>query len=223
MAEFPPIYCMTLRDYFFRRTATQKQFNEHGLEVTWVEGINGTSAGIRPAVAHDYHDDGTPIYIHPKVLAICLSHVWVLQWAIAKGEQEFFIMEDDIVLCEGFKEKWATVRKHIPEDIQVVQCAVTCHEDKPTEPINEYIEHRYYPFCCTCNWWRKSGAEAALQTMQPFNSPCDVIYADRVFPFIGHAVTKEPLAWDHSVMGASGKWPSSYPIAIERHKCQEPG
>lgn len=209
MSDLPPTYVITLREFPHRRKATQTHFDESGIRVKWVYGINGSAAGIRSAFPHDYKDDGSAIFIHPKVLAVCLSQVFVLQMALLEGHDEFFVMEDDVVLCDGFKEKWLALRKSLPQDIDVIQCAVTCYEDKPACAINQYLEHRNWPFCCTCNWWRRDAAEFALKTVWPLNSPIDIIFADRVFPFLGHAITRERMAYDHSTMGKSGKWPST--------------
>ena len=216
MADFPTIYAITLREQFYRRRETERHLKEHGLEAQWVYGINGMAAGLRPSVAHDYQNDGTPIFAHHSVLAIALSHVIVLQWALNQGKDEFFIVEDDVVLCDGFKKAWLAGRQQIPDDIGVVQVAAVCTEDKPPIPINDFIEHRNWPFCAACNWWRKDTADFALKVLFPLNSPIDIIYAARVFPFVGHAITKERLAYDHSALAKSGKWPSST-LLRERH------
>jgi len=209
VSDFPPIYGITLREQFYRRQITEKHLTERGLQAQWIYGFNGATTGLRASVAHEYKPDGTPIYMHPSVLAVALSHVFALQWACMQGSDEFFIVEDDVVLCDKFKDKWLELRTHVPNEIGVIQAAVACWEDKPAIGINEFLEHRHWPFCAACNWWRRDTAELAQKVIFPLNSPIDILYTSRVFPFVGHAITKERLAYDHSLLARSGKWPSA--------------
>lgn len=207
MSDFPPIFVITLREDFYRQRETQKHFDALGLKPVWFYGLNGLLAGIEPIVPHAVDHQGLKHFIHSSRIGNAVSHVFALERGLSTDEPEFFVMEDDVVLCDNFREEWANVRATIPDDIDVVQLAVTASSDKPSKPINEFIEHRYYPFCTTCTWWRRSGAEFAVKVMRPFNSPVDIMFMQRVYPFIGHAITIEPMAWDHSQHGKNGKWP----------------
>jgi GR25 family glycosyltransferase involved in LPS biosynthesis len=209
MSDFPPIYIITLREDLHRRRETQKHFDSQGLTPVWFNGINGVAAGIASVVPHDSDLSGQRKYIHPSVVGTTISHLFALERGLMSGEGEFFIMEDDVVLCEDFRNSWEKARECIPDDIEVVQLAVTVPEDKPSSPINDIIEHRYYPFCTTCNWWRRSAAEFAVKVLRPFNSPVDIMLMQRVYPFVGHAITIDPMAWDHSYHSKGGKWPRS--------------
>jgi len=209
MNVLPPIYVITLREDSYRRVETQKHFDAQGLMVSWVQGVNGVAAGIASIVPHDSDLTGQRKYVHPTVLGTTISHLFALELALLHGAEEFFIMEDDVVLCDGFKDKWPVTRAAVPDDVDVIQLAVTSAEDKPSSPINDLLEHRYYPFCTTCNWWRRSAAEFAVKVLRPFNSPIDIMLMQRVYPFVGHAITIKPMAWDHSYHAKDGKWPRS--------------
>lgn len=210
MIDFPPVYIVTIKELEYRRPMTQAQFDLYGIKPIWVEGLNAVHLGIRSGVPHEYQKDGTPLFIHPKVLSIAMNHFLTLQRALSDGAEEFFIMEDDVVLSEGFRDKWERISKVVPDDIEVIQCAISCWEDKTKKMLNEHLCHYYYPFNAACNWWRKSGAQFAVQRFPPLGSPADVILADRIYPFIGHANTVLRIASEHSRMGARGKWPQTY-------------
>lgn len=196
----PIIFAICLRELPHHRVEAQKMFDRHTLPVTWIEGINGLNAGIRAIAPHDIMPDGNGVHVHPSVICTCISHVMALTYALMSGAKEFFIMEDDVELIDGFEDKWSKVMASKPKDIKVIQCCAVCVDDKPMRPINEFLEHRYYPFSSVCTWWTREAAEFAVRNIAPFSSPLDIIMALRVFPFLGHAITKERLAWDHSTI-----------------------
>lgn len=194
------IFAICLREFPHHRVETQKMFDKQSLPVTWVEGLNGVNSGIRAIAPHDIGAKGEELHAHPSVVCICVSHVMALTFALLSGSKQFFIMEDDVELVEGFDKKWAKVMATKPPNIKVIQCCTVCSEDKAMVPINDFLEHRYYPFSSVCTWWTREAAEFAVRSIAPFNSPLDIIMALRVFPFLGHAITKERLACDRSTL-----------------------
>lgn len=208
MPDFPPVLVLNVREHAHRKRHTAAMFERQGIVPRWVDGVNGHTIGLVAAYPHDWDSNGKREYLHPGRIGNCLSQVIAHKIANYCGYDEFFIMEDDVVLADNFQDEWAKVRISMPDGIQVVQCAYNCHEDKEQEPINEHLEHRYHPFCSTCNWWSKAGSDIALRIMYPINSPVDILYAQKVFPFCNHAITIPQLAWDHSGWGKEGKWPS---------------
>lgn len=208
MPDFPPVYCLTIREQPYRRHLTDAHLLERGIQAKWVNGIYGPTSGLAPRLGHTFMANGKEEYMHPNLVACVLSHLFGLEMGLADGCDEFFVMEDDVCLEANFKLDWVTNRSLVPNTIDVVQCAIIASEDKPQEPINEFLAHCYYPFCSACNWWRRRGAELAVRNMKPINSPVDIMFMDRVFPFLGHAITTARLAWDHSGSGRTDQWPS---------------
>ena len=209
MKDFPPIYVITLREMEYRRVATQKHFERLGLYPQWFYGLNGQAAMLAPIVPHDRQNDGSYIYSHPSRIGNAVSHIFALERGISEAE-EFFIMEDDVVLRDDFPNEWRFIRKHLPASIDVVQLATTHADNELKVPINEFFEHCCYPFCTACNWWSREGAMKTVKMLRPINTHIDVMMIQRVFPFLQHAITTKPIAWDHSCAGKDGRWPSAF-------------
>lgn len=201
-----PVFVITLREEPWKWKTMLPHFREHGIEPKMLYGISGTSLCLRPTNPYAFDLNGNPEYIHPCQAACVLSHITALQCGVLSGADQFIVAEDDAILPAGFMERWTTLAGAIPADLDILQCNVHLAGDKPKERINLEISHCYYPFGAAFNWWRRSAAERAIDMMRPVDTPVDIMFMRRIFPFLNHAIPNEPFIFQRTI---EGKWPSS--------------
>lgn len=202
----PPIFVVTLAEEPWKRISTQKHLHERRLKYTFIEGSQGITLGLRATNPYDYDGHGNGLFMHISQIGCVLSHRLALGVALASGAREFIICEDDVRFSPTFANQFAMFREALPDDAQVAQIGYRTAADKPVVPVNDRVQHLYYPFCSFCIWWTAEAARQALILLRPIDRPYDVLLIQRVFPFLNHYVPTQPIAHDLSTIG---EWPSS--------------
>lgn len=212
-----PLFCLTLAEEPWKRAATLAHFHAHSLSPVFVSGFHGMLTGLRPTNPFQLDRDGTPEYIHIQQVGCFLSHMTLLQCALASGAPSFIACEDDVHLADGFAAAWSALEPLVPASIGAVQL-----EYIPAEFAGKPIPHVPVPgapglstapafaHCAACIWWRRSAAQEALRLLRPIDAPYDISLIRKVYPFVGHALCDPPLARQRT---AYGQWPSSIGLA----------
>jgi len=193
----PLILCTTLPEEPFKRHAMKKHFDELGLEVQMVDGVQGISIGLRATNPYDNDAHGNGLFIHSSQIGCILSHRIALSVGLASGEDEFIIVEDDVKFCPDFGERWMKMREHMPSDAQIVQLGYFFDTDPidDLEPVNEYFARcERYPFCTEATWWTREAAQKAISQLRPIDKPFDVMMIQRVYPFLMHYIAWPAVA-----------------------------
>lgn len=88
-----------------RLDGTQKHLSEHGINVTWMRGINGKVAGIKTAYPYDVDDPSGEYHIPSGHASLVINHWFAWQYAntFSKGSYHLFF-EDDCRVVPGFNE-----------------------------------------------------------------------------------------------------------------------
>lgn len=205
-ASLPAIFVVTLAEEPWKAVKAREHFHKLGLSPLLVEGSQGITLGLRATNPYDYDQHGSALFMHISQIGCVISHRLALSVAIASGAPEFIICEDDVRLPENFKLTFRQFRAALPEDAEVVQLDYRGGGDKDTLPVNDRVQHIYYPFCSSCIWWKRSAAQQALILLKPVDRPYDVMLIQRVFPFLNHYVPTAPIA---SELSSLKEWPSS--------------
>lgn len=156
MNKLPRIFCITLKDVPQRRKYVEKHFEEHGLKVDFFDGIHAKNFGLNTVIP--YMDDqpnwkpgdGPPYYITQGQVGCILSHNMLWRTLSFLPEDEFLIFEDDIKLCDGFKDKFLDYKSRLPLDWQYVfvgNCC--CPEEQHRQKQAENIYTTSHPPLCT--------------------------------------------------------------------------
>ena len=84
MSDLPKIFCLTLKDTPKRKEYAEQHFKQHDLDVTFFEGINGKTFGLKTIIPFMddilHHNpnwkpgDCPPTYITPGHVGCILSH-----------------------------------------------------------------------------------------------------------------------------------------------------
>lgn len=112
-----PKYCVNLARRTDRREHAEQEFKKHGLDVEFVEGVDGLTDDIRPQ------------------WATVLSHLSIIKRA--KSEY-IFICEDDVTFKDGLWEKMGYVENSELE-FDVFYVGGWCQSEADFEQIDEHL------------------------------------------------------------------------------------
>jgi GR25 family glycosyltransferase involved in LPS biosynthesis len=173
MSIFPKTFCITLKNYPKRTNYATNHFKEHDLDVEMFEGIDGKGFGLQTRIPYtddnpDWNcDHGSPYFISQGHVGCILSHymLWRILEYLPYGE--YLIFEDDVVLCEGFKEKFIDIKSKLPEDWQYCFIGNCCLDRTDSLQVADGIIQTVSPPLCTHAYLIK---KTALPTLIKTNS-----------------------------------------------------
>jgi len=190
----PRIFCLTLKDTPVRRQYAENHFKQHGLDVTFFEGINAKKFGLTTIIP--YMDDqpnwkpgdGPPYYITQGHVGCILSHHMLWKTLSYLPDEEFLILEDDVQLCEGFKDKFLDYKSRLPEDWQYVFVGHCCcpSEDWRCKQAENIYTTSHPPLCTHAYMIKKSSTQTLIDTNSVAWSHIDI------------QIQKRTL-WDHKL------------------------
>lgn len=196
--SIPPIFCLSLPEEPWKRTKSAEHFSSRGISPVFIDGLHGTTLGLKPTNPYDYEVGGQPRYMHPSQIGCVLSHRMALSVALASGASEFIVCEEDVILPDNFVGLFLSIRASLPDDAEVMQLEYLASDGQDWEPVNTRVKKIRYPFCSACIWWSRSGAKKAISMIKPVDRPYDIMLIHRVFPFLNHYVPLFPIASQRS-------------------------
>lgn len=163
-------YCLTLKEVPERTEHARREAAKAGIELDFIYGFFGKTLEVVPRIP--MHTD---YFINRGITCIFLS--WLMAWQIAlrEGHDEFVIFEDDLLLPDGFKEKFAKIRAEIPEACEMVFLGSCCTDGKGKAQVSEHLYDVRYPMCLHALWFRRSAVEKLLAQSHPANTPIDIV------------------------------------------------
>jgi GR25 family glycosyltransferase involved in LPS biosynthesis len=139
-------------------------------------------------------EDGPTYRISQSVLGCSMSHYTI--WRIMEylDDDYFLVVEDDVELCEGFKEKLMATIQNLPSDWQFVFVGHCCLDPKMLM-VREGIAHTPNPPMCTHAYMvRKTAVKHLIETNELMYAPIDIQLKKRTLPTISHYSLVPPLA-----------------------------
>lgn len=201
MTNFPPVYCITCRQTPDRKVATAKHFSERDISPIWWQGIHGATWGLRTAVCYDRDHPGTNFRIGPGVLGLLLSH-WSLWLHLLVSEiSEAIICEDDVILEDGFRDKFRDIMRTAPGDWQFIYIGSLYAQIK--KMVSPRLGIPSVPFGTHCYVVKASALPILLETNEIAWGPTDIQIIDRSLPRLNYYAVFPPLADQRS---ARGEW-----------------
>lgn len=172
MNLIPKIFCLTLKDTPKRREYAENHFKQHNLDVTFFEGINAKNFGLTTTIP--YMDDqpnwkpgdGPPHYISQGHVGCILSHYMLWKTLSYLPDEEFLILEDDVVLCDGFKDKLMDCKSRLPNDWQYVFVGHCClpPEEYQIKVTDNIITTLHPPMCTHAYMIKKESTKILIET-----------------------------------------------------------
>jgi GR25 family glycosyltransferase involved in LPS biosynthesis len=139
-------------------------------------------------------EDGPTYRISQSVLGCSMSHYTI--WRIMEylDDDYFFVVEDDVELCDGFKEKLMATIENLPSDWQFVFVGHCCLDSKMLM-VREGVAHTPVPPMCTHAYLvRKTAVKHLIETNELMYAPIDIQLKKRTLPTISHYSLVPPLA-----------------------------
>lgn len=128
---FEAVFCINLVRRPDRRAEVEAEFAKHGIKVEFVDGVDGKELGIGEFQASD-NEKGTA-----GDIGCVLSHLKVLEIAMARNLKNYFVFEDDVELAVNFNEQFAKYITQLPEGWDMVYLGG--NHDRPVKMVTENI------------------------------------------------------------------------------------
>ncbi len=199
--KFPETFCLSLKDYPERKIYAEKHLEDNGINAKMFEGINAKKFGLSTKIP--YTDDnpnwdkdcGTPHFISQGHVGCILSHYMLWRVMEYLPYEEYLILEDDVVLCEGFKEKLLDAKSRLPEDWQYCFVGNCCLNKEDSLQIDDGIIQTVTPPLCTHAYMiKKSALKNLIDTNSIAWSHIDIQIQKRSLPNLNYYVLDPPLA-----------------------------
>jgi len=198
--KFPRTFCVSLKSASKRRETVSNHLKSHGIDFHLFDAINGPRMGLDTRLSYlDDHpdwkpEDGPTYRIGQGVLGCAMSHYTV--WRIMEylNDDYFLVVEDDVELCDGFKEKLMATIENLPSDWQFVFVGHCCL-DPQMLMVREGVAHTPNPPMCTHAYMvRKTAVKHLIETNELMYAPIDIQLKKRTLPTISHYSLVPPLA-----------------------------
>jgi len=172
MTKLPKMFCLTLKETHVRRQYAEDHFKQHGLDVTFFEGIHGKQFGLNTVIP--YMDDqpewklgdGPQYYITQGHVGCILSHYMLWKTISYLPDDEYLIFEDDVVLCDNFKEKLLDYKSRLPDDWQYVFVGHCCLVDESCryKQADNIYTTSHPPMCTHAYMIKKESTKVLIET-----------------------------------------------------------
>ena len=201
--KFPTTFCVSLKAAADRREKVSKHLRDHGIEFHLFDAIHASKMGLKTKLAYLddkpnwLPEDGPPYKISQPVLGCSLSHYMI--WRIAEylPDDYFLIVEDDVQLCDGFKEKLTEMMSRLPEDWQFVFVGHCCLRKDYTEVRPGIIYSGIAPLCTHAYLIKKSSLRHLIETNERMYAPIDIQLQKKSLPTMVHYCLFPPLAFQN--------------------------
>jgi GR25 family glycosyltransferase involved in LPS biosynthesis len=197
----PRTFCISLRETPKRKEEIIKYLGQVGLKAEIFDGIHGESFGLKSTIPNYEKLPGREYFITQGAVGCLLSHLMLWNVLITQPEDEFFIIEDDILLCDDFFEKFAKFKLELPTDWQMAYVGWLPVNGEYEGDITHISENIVIPkpMCTHAYMVKKSALKILIETNQLAWNPLDMQMIERSLPMLNYYATKTPLINQRSV------------------------
>ena len=214
MNKVPRTFCITLREVPKRKEEAIKYFAEKGLKVEMFDGIHGKSFGLKTTIPNYSVIPGREYFIPQGAVGCLLSHLMLWNVLQHQPEDEFLILEDDVLFSEDFFTKFDEWKSKLPEDWNICfvgwSPAGNEYSKFSTVNVTENIVVTA-PVCTHAYMVKKSALKTLIETNQLAWDALDHQILKRSLPKMKHYAFTPPLINQRSVTNinlASETWHS---------------
>lgn len=201
MTLFPKIFCLTLKDTPKRKEYAKKHFEIHGLDVEFFEGINNHKFGLVTTIPYlddipNWKPGDYEFYISKGQIGCLLSHYMLWKTLSHLPYEEIIIVEDDVILCDDFKNKFQSFKSQLPNDWQYVFIGYCClaGNEYQIKVSDNIITTTHAPMCTHAYMIKKSSIETLLDTNHHAWTAVDIQIHKKSLKKLKHYVFIPPLA-----------------------------
>lgn len=198
--KFPTTFCISLKSAAQRREIVSKHLKSHGIDFHLFDAIHATKMGLETKLSYlDDHpnwkpENGPTYRISQNILGCSISHYTI--WRIMEylDDDYFLVVEDDVELCDGFKEKLISIIERLPSDWQFVFVGHCCLDPNIFMVCDGVAQTSTPPMCTHAYLVRKTAVKHLIATNELMYAPIDIQLKKRTLPTISHYSLVPPLA-----------------------------
>ena len=112
--NIPKTFYITLRETPKREVHVVQQLESQGLKAEKFYGVNGIKLGLKPSNPDYIDSPHYEYYLTRGGVGCCLSHLSLWNMLLHYPDEEFFILEDDVIFCPDFKKKFEERYNSLP-------------------------------------------------------------------------------------------------------------
>jgi GR25 family glycosyltransferase involved in LPS biosynthesis len=202
MNQVPRTFCVTLKETPQRKEEASKYFEEKGLKVEFFDGIHGESFGLKTTIPNYEVIPGREYFIPQGAVGCILSHVMLWNVLQHQPEEEFLILEDDVLLTDDFFTKFEAWKTELPSDWDICfvgwSPAGNEYKKSATTHITENIVSTT-PVCTHAYMVKKSALKILIETNNLAWDALDHQILKRSLPKMKHYAFSPPLINQRSV------------------------
>ena len=202
MNQVPRTFCITLRETPERKETAKKYFETLGLNVEFFEGVHGQSFGLKTTIPNYNVIPGREYFIPQGAVGCILSHLMLWNVLQHLPEEEFLILEDDIIVPDDYAAKFDKLKSELPADWEICfvgwSPAGNEYSKVPSTHITENIVVTT-PVCTHAYMVKKSAIKTLIETNQLAWDALDHQILRRSLPKMKHYAFSPPLITQRSV------------------------
>lgn len=202
----PPAFVISLRRTPERTARVTAHLRDRGVPFRLFSAFDGKQLAID--CKHAYLDDwpaahweeNPPWFVGSGIYALVMSSLACIKFAIMEGYDEVLIMEDDVVLCEDFVERYRAVRANMPAGWGTIHLGWGNVDVGRVRPLNDLVAIGY-PLQTECVVYSRKAMEI-IDARAQLRAPWDVFLYRKIFPEVPSLIAwPEPLAYQLSARG----------------------
>lgn len=197
----PKTFCISLKNYPDRKLYAENHFQKHGVCVDFFEGIDAKKFGLSTKIPYtdDYpnqnKDCDNPQFISQGHVGCILSHYMLWRVMEYLSFSEYLVLEDDVVLCENFKEKLLDIKSRLPENWQYCFVGYCYLKKNNYKYVSDgIIQVERPPLCTHAYMVKKSALPVLIETNSIAWSHIDIQIQKRSLEHLHYYVLYPPLA-----------------------------
>ncbi len=192
-----------------RRERAEAEMNKAGIVPVYYPAHLGNQLGI--TTIYTYDDDriatGTletegHYFVGHNQLALNMTFFSVIKMALALGQEEIIVFEDDVVLCDNYQYQLDQLYRNIPSTADIIYLGHCCV--RPGPRVNDYLK-KGQCMCTHAAIYRKKAMEMINEKAILYTA-VDIFVLQKVQPYLETLLCVPTLA---TQLSAEGKIPTT--------------
>lgn len=208
MSKLPRVFCITLRETPKRKEEAQKYFEELGVSAEFFDGIHGPTFGVKTVIPNYRVSPGREYFLSQGAIGCILSHLTLWNVLQHQPEDEFLILEDDVLFTDDFFSKFEQFKSELPSEWDICYVGWSPIDNKSLENPTVHITDNVVvtsPVCTHAYMVKKSSLKTLIDTNQLAWETLDHQILKRSLPKLNHFAFNPPLINQKSIIDLSLK------------------
>ncbi len=168
----PRTFVLTVDRPIQRFTEAAEHLDSIGIKWERFNGFDNSKTRLNPVETFDLDRAGERI--GPKHVAACLSHY--LLWKVCSylPEEEFWLLEYDVLFPPDWRERYQKIMEDVPDDWDMIFLGSCCCAGRETKHIKGEVYEVHWPLCGHAIAVRKKALPVLLEEHQRIYAPLDI-------------------------------------------------